>query len=502
MEFNKKAEIFTFSLRGLIITALIFLAATGLSFVICELTPADENSAAGTNIVVILLYILANILTSLFTEGYFYGILISVVSVFAINFFFTYPYFELNFTISGYPVTFVCLIIVSLITNTLTASVKNQAVQARIREKQTSTLYLITRKLLSSKGTETVLSDTREYLEELFGCKAVIFSSEADAESCTNESDRAAARLCFNGADEAGRNTARYSDATGIYLPIMSEREIFGVAGLYYPEGITLSREWYNIFRMILSQTALALEMQKLADEQRQIIIESETEKMRSNLLRAISHDLRTPLTGISGASSAIIENFDRFGKETLLKLAGDIQEDSQWLIRMVENLLSVTKISDETAKVKKTPEAVEEIAAEAISRIRARFPNSQIHIKVPDELLIAPMDATLIEQVIINLAENSIRHSGSSEPVEINIKKENNLAVFEISDSGKGIPEELLPHIFNNTVRVGDSSRGMGIGLSICRSIVKAHGGEISARNKSDGGAVFTFTLPTEGAY
>lgn len=498
MGFSKKAQEFPVQWRGLIVTALIFFIATALSYIISELT-VDVAAQTGANTIVVLLYILAIILTSLFTDGYFYGIIISVISVFAINFFFTYPFWAFNFTISGYPITFIFLLIVSVITSTLTARVKKQVKLALVREKQTNTLYLITKKLLSSKGTETILSDTKEYLEAIFGCEAVIYDREppSEAENSAQTDDSRAASRCYTSGEESGRGTECFGNALGIYLPIQTEHEILGVAGLYSPAGINLTEEQFIIFRMIISQAAMALERQKLADEQRQIMIESETEKMRSNLLRAISHDLRTPLTGISGSSSAIIENFDRFDKATLLKLASDINEDSQWLIRMVENLLSVTKISDETAKVKKTPEAVEEIAAEAIGRIRARYPNSSIHIKVPDELLIVPMDATLIEQVILNLVENSIIHSGSREPVEINIRKENERAVFEISDKGKGIPAELLPQLFHNTIHAGDSSRGMGIGLSICRSIVNAHGGEISAHNIPSGGAMFTFTLP-----
>jgi len=187
-----------------------------------------------------------------------------------------------------------------------------------------------------------------------------------------------------------------------------------------------------------------------LADEQRRILVQAEKEKMRGNLLRAISHDLRTPLTGISGASSVILENGAVLDPDVHDKLVRDIYEDSQWLIRMVENLLSITRInSGETASVKKEAEAVEEIVAAAVGRVRARFPNQRIAVKVPDELLMVPMDGTLIEQVLINLIENAIGHSGGVPVVYVTVTAQNGQAVVRVRDTGKGIAEEDLEHLF-----------------------------------------------------
>jgi two-component system sensor histidine kinase KdpD len=247
----------------------------------------------------------------------------------------------------------------------------------------------------------------------------------------------------------------------------------------------------------------MALERQNLSDEQRRILVESEKEKMRSNLLRAISHDLRTPLTGILGASSVIQESGENLDLKTRNKLISNIKEDSQWLIRMVENLLSITRINEGTMNVVKAPEAAEEIVAEAISRIRKRFPDRNISVKVPEELLIVPMDGTLISQVLINLLENALKHTKAEAAVIVTVKKEGSEAVFEVADNGEGIPPEEFPYLFESFVpngkRSADSSRGMGIGLSICMSIIKAHQGKMDAKNKTTGGAVFWFTLPLE---
>ncbi|MGI1657352.1 MAG: sensor histidine kinase [Desulfitobacterium sp.] len=233
-------------------------------------------------------------------------------------------------------------------------------------------------------------------------------------------------------------------------------------------------------------------------------LVESEKEKMRSNLLRAISHDLRTPLTGILGASSTLLEHVDSLDKQTQQQLLSNIKEDSQWLIRMVENLLSVTRIKEETMNVTKTPEAAEEIVAEAVHRIRIRFPEQKIRVRVPDELLMVPMDGILIEQVLINLLENAIKHSPENTDIEVTLKKQKSNAVFEVIDSGTGIVKQDFPYLFASYVpsgkRSADATRGMGIGLSICMSIIKAHHGTMEAANNETGGAVFQFTLPLEG--
>lgn len=180
-----------------------------------------------------------------------------------------------------------------------------------------------------------------------------------------------------------------------------------------------------------------------------------------------------------------------------------NIKEDSQWLIRMVENLLSVTRIKEGTMNVAKTPEAVEEIVAAAISRIRKRYTNRKISVKVPDILLMVPMDGTLIEQVLINLLDNAIKHSHENTMIKVEVKKDEDWALFEVIDNGEGIAEQDFPYLFESYVpngkRSSDSSRGMGIGLSICLSIVKAHHGKMEAYNKESGGAVFQFTLPLE---
>ena len=234
---------------------------------------------------------------------------------------------------------------------------------------------------------------------------------------------------------------------------------------------------------------------------------ESEMEKMRANLLRAVSHDFRTPLTTIYGASSALIESGSEFTDEQKEKMLRGIQQDSQWLYRMVENLLSITRL-DGDIKLIKTPIALDELIDSVLIKFAKRYPDQEVEVNLPDELVIIPMDAILIEQVIINILENAVQHAEGMKNLALNVKCDGDRVVFEIQDDGDGIPEDRLKHLFDGSL-LGDSSdevsadcrqrKNAGIGLSVCATIIKAHGGDISAYNSAEGGAVFRFTLKIE---
>ena len=341
-------------------TVLLLAAATGISFGFFYL--GNKNIA---NITVT--YTLALILTALYTSGYLYGIIASLFCVIAVNYFFSYPYFKVNFSLHGYPVTFFGMLAISLITSTTTTALKRQRLAIAEREK------------------------------------------------------------------------------------------------------------------------ALA---------------EADREKLRANLLRAVSHDLRTPLTSIIGSSSSYLEHYPEFSEEERTELVANIREDSQWLLNMVENLLTVTRIKDQEAdQVRKSPEVVEEVVSEAILRLRKRLPDIRIHVDMPETFLMLSMDPTLIEQVLINLLENAFIHSGSSDPIDLTICDLPDAVSFQVKDYGKGIDEAQMPYIFEGQQRTSDTAdghKGIGIGLSICKTIIQAHGGTITAANHPDG-AEFTFILPKE---
>lgn len=332
---------------------LLTAGALAIASVLCSvLRRFDEGDTY-----VGLLFVLAVACISRWTEGYFWGIFASFLGVVFVNYVFTYPYWEFNFTMTGYPLTFLTLLAVALMISAMTTQIKRQ------------------------------------------------------------------------------------------------ERER----------------------------------------------LETEREAMRADLLRAMSHDIRTPLTSIVGNTATVLEDKGALSQEQKRTLLRDVNEDAQWLIRMVENILSITRIRGEQ-KLSEEYEAVEEIVGEAARKFSKRFPDARLSVEVPEEVLLVPMDATLIEQVILNLMENSVIH-GSATKICLRVECEGDNAVFSVTDNGIGIEKDRLGALFDASSAAekggADGKKNMGIGLSVCRAVVKAHGGTISAENQEDRGACLRFALP-----
>lgn len=344
----------------ILLTILLLTFATLISFLFLYIIP---DALANISLV----YVLALVMIARYTDGYRYGVIASIFSVICVNYFFTYPHFKLNFTISGYPITFIVMMGITLSTCTITSHMKHQAELLTRHEKQ---------------------------------------------------------------------------------------------------------------------------------------LMEADKEKMRANLLRAVSHDLRTPLTSIIGSISSLKENDASLTHEEKSKIEDHIYDDANWLLNMVENLLSITRIQNDTTKVKKSMEVVEEVISEAITRLKKRIPDVNVIVSAPDELLMIPMDAILIEQVIINLVENATVHSQSKKPIRLTITTTNENVSFHVIDYGIGIEKSRIDKLFDGlsykNTNSSDSHKGMGIGLSICKTIILAHDGSIGVTPHSEG-TEFTFTLPKE---
>lgn len=271
----------------------------------------------------------------------------------------------------------------------------------------------------------------------------------------------------------------------------------------YYAFNFSLPENLFSAVIM-MGVAAMTSALTTKIKEQEKIRSETEREKTRANLLRAISHDIRTPLTSISGSTSTIIENYDLLTKEQHVKLLKEIREDSDWLIRMVENLLSITRIDGERVQVIKTATMLDELIDSALMKFQKRYPAQEVQVRIPDDILCISVDALLVEQVIINLLENAVIHAKNMTELSLTVYPRENYAVFEIEDNGAGIPAEGLSTLFTgyherSAAPTDGKRRNMGIGLSVCATIIRAHGGTITAENRRQGGAVFRFTLETE---
>ncbi len=231
---------------------------------------------------------------------------------------------------------------------------------------------------------------------------------------------------------------------------------------------------------------------------------EGEKERLRANLLRAVSHDLRTPLTTIYGSGSALLENYEDFTDEQKKTMLSGIKEDSEWLIRMVENLLSITRLDGGNVNIIKTETVLDELIDSILVKFAKRYPHQEVRVDIPDEFILIPMDAILIEQVAVNILDNAVQHAEGMTKLSLRVTVVKGKALFEITDDGCGIPDERIKDIFTGYTSPGiipsDGRRkNAGIGLSVCAAIIKAHGGEIQAKNLKKGGCVFSFTLKME---
>ena len=240
--------------------------------------------------------------------------------------------------------------------------------------------------------------------------------------------------------------------------------------------------------------------------QQEKLKADTEKERMRGNLLRAVSHDLRTPLTSIYGACSAMMENLEDLPKEKQRKFLEDIRSDAQWLNRMVENLLSVTRVDADKVRLSKNSTVLEELIDALLVKFRKHYPRQKVDVQIPEEFVSIPMDAVLIEQVLMNLLENAVFHAHGMQNLWLTVELVGHKAVFSVADDGCGIPAERLPHLFtgllDSEAPIDSTRNNMGIGLSVCSTIVKAHGGEMRAENRPSGGAVFRFALELEETY
>lgn len=506
---KKNKNKFNVSFKEISLSSLVMLISVLVTVLIDNLGYGEAN--------VIMIFILGIIIVNIKTKGYILGFICSAISVVLFNYLFTEPRYSLQFYDKSYFVTFPIMLIVAFTIGTLTNKRRREAEDSLARENTTQILYRVSRKLLSATGTADVVGIGIKYLSRLLERTVICYLAQENKlstpfiytaikgekdRSLLNKEEEAVAYWTFINDKESGVGTNTFYGAKGYYIPLKSHGKVLGVLGISCING-TLKPKQKFIFETVASQIYIALDREILAETQKKSNLEIESERLRSNLLRSISHDLRSPLAGIKGAVSTIIETGDLLSEETKGELLGGIYDDTEWLIRLVENLLSMTRFDGGNLKIRKSMELVEEVVYEAVQRTSKRFKDYKIKVTVPEEVIMASMDGSLIEQVLINLLDNALKFTPKGSLIEVKVYENNKNAIFEVIDNGMGISEEILPNIFDrfftNGDKISDSRRGVGLGLAICKSIVEAHGGTISAYNKENGGALFRFNIPKE---
>ncbi len=487
----------------------ILLLATLIGFVFRHFGFSEAN--------IITVYILGVLLTAVLTNTRFYSIAYSLISVLVFNFFFTEPRFSLSAYDAGYPVTFLIMFLAAVITSNLAMRIKEQARQSAQAAYRTKVLFDTNQALQKANSKTEIIAVTANQLIRLLQRDVVFYPAQSgtleapivfpcgsglEHAQYATDKEKAVAAWVFQNNKRAGATTDTLSDAKCLYLAARIESRVYGVVGVVMENGHLEPFE-NSILLSILGECAMALENDQTSLEKEQAAVLAKNEQFRANLLRAISHDLRTPLTSISGNAGILLASDASISPDKKKQLYTDIYDDALWLINLVENLLAVTRIEDGSVSLRLKPELMDEVIAEALRHISRKQVEHHIVVHPADNFALAKMDARLIVQVIINIVDNAIKYTPVGSTISIATHTQDNLIVTEIADDGLGIPDEAKPRIFDMFYTAGtkivDSRRSLGLGLALCKSIITAHGGTICVRDNHPKGTVFQFTLLIE---
>jgi len=439
------------------------------------------------------------------------SILASVMSVAVFDFFFIPPY--LSFAVSDiqYLLTFAVMLVVALLISGLAVRTKQQAELARRQERRTAVLYELSRDLAIHRGLDTLTQLALRHIREVFDSQAAMFVADSVGHLLLQRGEQlffefdpkeaGIAQWVFEHGERAGLDSDTLPGAGALYLPLVGSKGPIGVLAVR-PNLVTrfLDPEQMHLLEALASQIALALERARLAEEAQRAQVTAETERMRNAILSSVSHDLRTPLATITGAASGLLEGHDTIGSSAGQALARSIYDEAYRLDHLLRNLLDMTRLEAGAVRLQKERHAIEEIIGAALTRLERRLGDHRVTMNFPSNLPLLSVDGALIEQAVTNLLENALQYAPRSTVIEVTASASADGILCEIADRGPGLPPGEEEQIFDKFYRA-DSARegGVGLGLTICRGIIEAHGGRIWAENRSGGGALFRFTLPME---
>lgn len=458
----------------------------------------DRAGLRGENL--LLVYLTGVLLGIIATGNLAWGLIAAVVFAFTFNYLFTDP--RLTFRISdvNYVISVVVFVIVAAVVSTLVIKLQRQMEMANKKREISTRLAAIGNGFLNVSGYDAIRSYSEESLNKLTGREVTVLLKEDD----TKEFPNAMAEWCYKQSLPGGQGTYQFPGDNGLYIPVKNGGKSYGVI-IFQCSGWTLSDEEKLYVDTVIAQMALVIEREQLNREKEDSRMQMERERLKSTLLRSISHDLRTPLTGIGSNAGFLYDNLDIMDKDTMKAMLKDICTDTEWLSTMVENLLNMTRIQEGRLDINKKKEVVDDIVGSAVSLVSKRVGNHTLKTRTPEEILLFPVDGRLFIQVLVNLLDNAFRHSGDGTTVTISAERVGDKIRFAVSDNGAGIAPDKMSQVFDNffttAYESGDRQRGVGLGLTICKAIVEAQGGTIRASNNPAGGACFTIEMPMEDA-
>lgn len=437
----------------------------------------------------------------------------AIASVAALDFFFVTPFYTFAVGDQRYVVTFLVMLIVALSVSRRTVLMREQAEAARDRERRTASLFAMSRQFTIEDEAQEIARAAVTNVSGLTsaGASVLLASRKGDLvplahagdDPCATDRERAVARWVYEHGRPAGYGTDTLPASDALFLPLVGAGGTIGVFGIGLGRlSDAPSPSLRQLLETFVAQTALALERVTLREEAQHAKLAVETERLRNDLLSTVSHDLRTPLASITGAAGVLLEQSAPLDPTERRELLATIREESDRLGRLVNNLLDLTRIESGALRVRKEWVPIEEVVHSAIERLESRLADHVLQVQLPEEVLMAPVDPVLLEQVLVNLLENAAKFSPAGSSIKVRARAAPNEIVCEVVDSGPGIPAGEEERVFERFYRVPDGRRteGAGLGLTVSRAIVRAHGGWIRAANDPPAGAVFQFGLPVEG--
>lgn len=483
---------------------------------ICSLIGWFFQSVNGAESNIIVFYIFFVFLISIRTASWICSLCASAASVFIFNFLFTSPHFSLRAYDTKYTLSFAVMFVIALLTGINAARLKNQARNSARMAFRIQVLYDMNQMLEKSTQPSEIMDVTARQLIRLLKRNIIVYPASqkklqqpyvylSDASrklTFDPGQESAAAEASFSSMEKTGHGTAMYGDSNCVYYSVRLNHVGYGVIGIDVSEK-SLNPYTASIVVSMLSETALALENNRSKQEMEQSRLLAKNEQLRANLLRSISHDLRTPLTSISGAASILLSDGDKLDTDTKSGLYQDIYDDSMWLEDLVENLLSITRLSDGEMELHTSAELMGEVIQEARRHCSRKISEHIFRTELSSDLLMGKMDARLIVQLIVNLINNAVKYTPPGSHITVHCEKEGDMVQTSVSDDGPGIEDQDKEHIFDmfycGKKTVADSRRSMGLGLALCKSIAEAHGGSIRLTDNQPHGCIFTFTIPAE---
>jgi two-component system, OmpR family, sensor histidine kinase KdpD len=457
-----------------------------------------------------MIYLLGVVITASRTSTW-PSLFATILSIAAFDFFFIPPYYSFAVSDMRHFFTFIVMFIVSFVISRLTLRVRDQAESARLRERRTASLYNLSRNLVRERGVQRLSEIAIKHIGELFDSQVAILIPDEQNRLVPTVSGPAAFTLdqqelsvtqwVYEHRQAAGLSTDTLPGAKALYLPLIASGGVIGVVGILPKTAIDgFEPEQFHYLEAFANQTAIAIERSFLGEATQRALLKAETESLRNTLLSSISHDLRTPLSAITGAATTLLQKDVAFDRNTRAELLQTIQEEADHLNRIIKNVLDMTRLESGAIKINKEWQPLDEIVGVVLDRLGDRLNDHPVTVKLQGNLPLIPFDALLLEQVFMNLFDNAIKYSPKGTPLELSATESFYTVTIELADHGPGIPPGEEERIFEKFVRGRGAGSGVGLGLAICRTIINAHGGKIWAENRPEGGAIIRFTLSAAG--